>query len=80
MASENYVEMRDSVRDAKLHLRKHIEWLLEERHPGRFIPRHAMVMFHGISYAIAQKRGDIRAEILDRLSRSISRDTLATSL
>jgi kynurenine 3-monooxygenase len=73
MALENYVEMRDSVRDPKFHLRKHVEWLLEERHPGRFIPRYAMVMFHRIPYAIAKQRGDIQAKIIDRLSESIDR-------
>ncbi|HYE35192.1 NAD(P)/FAD-dependent oxidoreductase [Methylocaldum sp.] len=73
MALENYVEMRDSVRDPKFHLRKHIEWLLEERHPGRFIPRYAMVMFHRIPYAVAKNRGDIEARIIDRLSESIER-------
>jgi len=73
MALENYVEMRDSVRDPKFHLRKHVEWLLEERHPGRFIPRYAMVMFHRIPYAIAKQRGDIQGQIIDRLSESIDR-------
>jgi kynurenine 3-monooxygenase len=73
MALENYVEMRDAVRDPKFHLRKHIEWLLEERHPVRFIPRYAMVMFHRIPYAVAKKRGDIQAEIIDRLSKSVNR-------
>jgi kynurenine 3-monooxygenase len=74
MALENYVEMRDSVRAPKFHLRKHIEWLLEERHPRRFIPRYAMVMFHRIPYAVAKDRGDIQAGILARLSESIDRE------
>jgi kynurenine 3-monooxygenase len=73
MALENYVEMRDSVRDPKFHLRKHIEWRLEERHSRRFIPRYAMVMFHRIPYAVAKQRGDIQAGIIDRLSESIDR-------
>lgn len=73
MALENYVEMRDSVRDPKFHLRKHIEWRLEERHPRRFIPRYAMVMFHRIPYAVAKQRGDIQAGILARLSESVDR-------
>lgn len=73
MALENYIEMRDSVRDPKFHLRKHIEWLLEERHPARFIPRYAMVMFHRIPYAVAKERGDVQAGIIERLSESINR-------
>jgi len=73
MALENYIEMRDSVRDPKFHLRKHVEWRLEERHPGRFIPRYAMVMFHRVPYAVAKNRGDIQARIVDRLSDSVDR-------
>ena len=37
MALENYIEMRDAVRDPKFHLCKKIEWLLEARHAQRFI-------------------------------------------
>lgn len=71
MALENYIEMRDSVRDPKFHLRKKIEWLLEERHPKRFISRYSMVMFHRIPYAAVQKRGEIQSAILTRLTASI---------
>lgn len=71
MALENYIEMRDSVRDSKFHLRKKIEWLLEERHPNRFIPRYSMVMFHLIPSAIVQQRGKIQSKILARLSEHI---------
>ncbi len=73
MALENYIEMRDSVRDPKFHLRKQIEWLLEERHPKRFIPRYSMVMFHRIPYADVQKRGELQAAILARLSEQVKR-------
>lgn len=73
MALENYVEMRDSVRKPKFHLIKEIEWLLEERHPERFIARYSMVMFHRIPYAEAQRRGLIQAEILECLSQGIER-------
>lgn len=73
MALENYGEMRDAVRDPKFHLRKEIEWLLEERHPERFIARYSMVMFHRIPYAVAQERGEIQAALLNRLSESIDR-------
>ncbi len=71
MALENYIEMRDSVRDPKFHLHKEIEWLLEERHPDRFIARYSMVMFHRIPYAEAQRRGTIQAGILERLSADV---------
>lgn len=65
MALENYVEMRDTVRDPKFQLQKQVGWELEKRLPGRFIPRYEMVMFHPeISYAEAQRRGAIQKDIL----------------
>jgi kynurenine 3-monooxygenase len=73
MALENYIEMRDAVRDSKFHLCKKIEWLLEARHPQRFISRYAMVMFHRNPYLIAQARGEIQSAILGQLSASIDR-------
>ncbi len=69
MALENYVEMRDTVRDPKFHLQKQLGFLLEELHPERFIPRYSMVMFHPIPYAAAQQRGAVQAEILETLLR-----------
>jgi len=68
MALENYIEMRDSVADAGFLLRRALERLLAERHPGHFIPRYSMVSFTRIPYAIAQERGRIQTEILRQLS------------
>jgi kynurenine 3-monooxygenase len=75
MALENYVEMRSTVREPKFQLKKDLSFRLEERHPGRFIPRYSMVMFHTIPYAEARRRGAIQEEILDELtSRATSVD------
>jgi kynurenine 3-monooxygenase len=75
MALENYVEMRSTVREPKFQLKKDLSFRLEERHPGRFIPRYSMVMFHTIPYADARRRGAIQEEILDELtSRAASLD------
>ncbi len=71
MALENYIEMRDSVRDPKFHLKKAIAFELEKRFPKQFIPRYSMVMFHHIGYAKAQARGLIQADILNQLSAGI---------
>lgn len=72
MALENYIEMRDTVRDPKFQLQKTLSWALEVRFPRRFIPRYSMVMFHHeISYAEAKRRGSIQAEILEELTRDI---------
>jgi kynurenine 3-monooxygenase len=68
MALENYVEMRSTVRERQFQLKKDLAFRLEERHPGRFIPRYSMVMFHTIPYAEAQRRGAIQEEILDDLT------------
>jgi kynurenine 3-monooxygenase len=68
MALENYVEMRSTVREPKFQLKKDLAFRLEERHPGRFIPRYSMVMFHTIPYAEAKRRGAIQEEILDELT------------
>jgi kynurenine 3-monooxygenase len=69
MALENYVEMRDAVRDPKFHLQKQLGFLLEERHPGVFVPRYSMVMFHHLPYSEARQRGAIQQAILDELTR-----------
>ena len=65
MALENYVEMRDTVRDPAFLRQKAISLQLERRHPRRFIPRYSMVSFHPeIPYAEALRRGAVQAEIL----------------
>lgn len=65
MALENYIEMRDTVRDPRFERYKRLSVELEQRFPDRFIPRYSMVMFHPeIPYAEALHRGVIQAEIL----------------
>ena len=68
MALENYVEMRDTVRDPAYLRRKELEMELERRFPDHFIPRYSMVMFHPeISYAEALRRGGEQQRILSEL-------------
>jgi len=68
MALENYVEMRDTVRDPTYLRRKALAMELERRFPDRFIPRYSMVMFHPeISYAEALRRGAVQERILAEL-------------
>lgn len=70
MAIENYLEMRDTVRDPKFQLQKALSLELERRFPRRFVPRYSMVMFHDeIPYAVAYERGRIQSEILAELTR-----------
>lgn len=71
MAIENYLEMRDTVRDPKFHLQKALSLELERQFPDRFVPRYSMVMFHDeIPYALALERGRIQNKILTHLTRS----------
>ncbi len=68
MALENYVEMRDTVLDARFVRLKGLAMMLERRFPDRFIPRYSMVMFHPeIPYAEALRRGAVQARLLDEL-------------
>lgn len=74
MALDNYVEMRDRVRDPKFVLRKDLSFELERRLPARFIPRYSMVMFHDeIPYAVAQERGSVQQKLLEELTASADR-------
>ena len=67
MALENYVEMRDTVRDPTYLRRKALAMELERRFPA-FIPRYSMVMFHPeIPYAEALRRGSVQEQILEEL-------------
>ena len=75
MALDNYVEMRDTVRDPKFALRKELAFELERRLPERFIPRYSMVMFHAdIPYLTAQRRGEVQKALLEEFT--LAADTL----
>lgn len=68
MALENYIEMRDTVLDARFMRLKGLAMALERRFPDRFIPRYSMVMFHPeIPYAEALRRGAVQAQLLEEL-------------
>lgn len=68
MAIENYITMRDSVRDEKFLLKSALAFELENRFPERFCPRYSMVMFHRLPYAQAKSRGIIQEDILTQLT------------
>lgn len=72
MALENYVEMRDSVRDPAFLLRQEVAFELERRFPERFARRYGLVMFRDdLPYAEAQHRGRIQEEILLQLTADL---------
>ncbi len=64
MALENYLEMRDRVDDPDFLLQRELERVLQERHPGRFVPHYTMVTFMLIPYATALERSEIQRQIL----------------
>ncbi len=70
MALDNYVEMRDTVRDPKFHLKKELSCRLEALYPDDFIPQYSMVMFHSMPYLRAYERGQIQEKILEELART----------
>jgi kynurenine 3-monooxygenase len=74
MALENYIEMRDTVRDPAFALRKALAFELEKRLPQRFIPRYSMVMFHAdIPYLLAQQRGEVQKALLEEFTATATR-------
>ena len=72
MAIENYITMRDSVRDENFLLRSALAFELENRFPERFCPRYSMVMFHRLPYSQAKQRGAIQEDILHCLTNDIT--------
>ncbi|NRA45156.1 MAG: FAD-dependent monooxygenase [Oligoflexales bacterium] len=66
LAIANYVEMRNTVRDPKFHLKKQLAFQLEGLYPELFIPQYSMVMFHRMPYARAQQIGRVQEQILNR--------------
>ena len=73
MALENYIEMRDRVDDADYLLQRALEQVLAQRHPGRFVPRYAMVSFTCVPYATAFERGKVQRAILVEATRGCER-------
>lgn len=72
MALENYVEMRDSVRDPAFLLRQTVAFELERRYPDRFARRYGLVMFRDdVPYAEAQRRGRIQENLLRELTAGL---------
>lgn len=65
LALDNFIEMRDLVARPKFLLKRKLEHLLEERYPGDFISKYAMVTFHRIPYAEAMRKGRIQDIVLD---------------
>lgn len=78
MSLDNYAEMRDTVLDPRFQRQQELSRVLEARHPERFIPRYAMVMFRAdLPYSLALQRGGIQQGILDALTAAAGPPDLA---
>lgn len=64
MALDNFIEMRDTSADPRFALKRALEHKLEERFPGQFVSKYAMVSFHRVPYAEAWERGRLQDEVL----------------
>ncbi len=71
MALDNYLEMRDRVDDPDFLLQKTLEHVLQQRHPGRFVPHYSMVSFMRIPYALALERSEIQRVILEDATQGL---------
>jgi kynurenine 3-monooxygenase len=71
MAVENFTEMRDKVGDARFLMEKSVERILQEKFPGDYISRYALVTFSQGPYRQAFDAGLIQNEILRELCGKI---------
>ncbi|MGO8971639.1 MAG: FAD-dependent oxidoreductase [Myxococcaceae bacterium] len=72
MAVENFVEMRDSVADARFLLEKSIERRLLNAFPGEFLSRYALVSFSRAPYRLAYEVGRVAAALVSELATGVA--------
>jgi kynurenine 3-monooxygenase len=72
MAVENFVEMRDSVADARFLLEKAVERRLLNAFPGEFLSRYALVTFSRAPYRLAYEVGQVAVEIVRELAQGVT--------
>jgi kynurenine 3-monooxygenase len=71
MAVENFVEMRDSVADARFLLEKAIERRLLNAFPGAFLSRYALVTFSRAPYRLAYDVGRVASALVSELADGV---------
>jgi kynurenine 3-monooxygenase len=72
MAVENFVEMRDSVADARFLLEKAIERRLLNAFPGEFLSRYALVTFSRVPYRVAYDVGRVASALVSQLATGLA--------
>lgn len=73
MAVDNFVEMRDSVADARFLLEKAIERRLLNALPGEFLSRYALVTFSRAPYRLAYEVGRVASALVAELADGVTR-------
>lgn len=71
MALENWVEMKERVADPKFQIRKKIESLIEQKHPGAYKSRYGLITYTLTPYKLAQEAGELQSRFLDDLVRTL---------
>ncbi len=64
LALDNFVEMRDTSGDPHFALKRQLEHKLEERFPGKFASKYAMVSFRRVPYLESLERGRVQDRVL----------------
>ena len=64
LALDNFIEMRDTSADPHFALKRQLEHRLEEKFPGQFVSKYAMVSFHRFPYRDALERGRVQDRLL----------------
>lgn len=68
LATNNFVEMRDKVADARFLLRKKIESMMHKEFPAQYVPQYTLVSFSpDVPYADAYNRGFTNDALLERI-------------
>lgn len=73
LSRENFDEMCDKVGDPGFLLRKKVEHTLENAFPEEFRSRYGLVTYTLIPYHLVKEVGAIQDEVLDELTRGLSR-------
>ena len=72
LAVENFVEMRDKVKDPQFLFHRAVEAELQRRMPGRYLTRYQLVTFSRVPYSVALQAGRVQAQLLAELCEGVT--------
>ncbi|MHA7841508.1 MAG: FAD-dependent oxidoreductase [Gammaproteobacteria bacterium] len=73
MSLDNYYEMRDATSQTRFQLRKQVEHWLMTHYADVYIDKYALVSFHRVPYAYAQRCGELQRTLLDELCNGLDK-------